>query len=40
MIVPKLNAACIAIRAVKSHMTCETLKEVYYSYFHSVMSYG
>ena len=38
--VPKLSAACFAIRAVKPYMTCETLNMIYYSYFHSVVNYS
>jgi hypothetical protein len=36
----KLNKACYAIRAVKLVMSPKTLKTVYFSYFHSIMSYG
>ena len=36
----KLNKACFAIRATKTILTWKSLKMVYYSYFHSVMSYG
>jgi hypothetical protein len=36
----KLNKACFAIRAVKPFMCMEALKIIYYSYVHSVMSYG
>jgi hypothetical protein len=36
----KLNKACYAIRAVKSVMSPKALKTVYFSYFHSIMSYG
>jgi len=36
----KLNKACFAIRTIKSFMTTRVLKMVYYSYFHSIMSYG
>jgi len=36
----KLNKACFAIRAIKPFMPARVLKMVYYSYFHSVMSYG
>jgi hypothetical protein len=35
-----LNKACFAIRAIKHFMTLRVLKMVYFSYFHSVMSYG
>ena len=36
----KLNKACFAIRAVQPFMTSRVLKMVYFSYFHSIMSYG
>ena len=36
----KLNKACYAIRVIKPFMTLDVLKMIYYSYVHSVMSYG
>jgi hypothetical protein len=36
----RINKACYAIRAVKSFMSLRALKTVYFSYFHSIMSYG
>jgi len=36
----KLNKACFAIRAMKPILTLKVLRMTYYSYFHSVMSYG
>jgi hypothetical protein len=36
----KLNKACFAIRAVKPYMSPKVLRSVYFTYFHSVMSYG
>jgi hypothetical protein len=36
----ELNKACYAIRAVKLFMSLKPLKPVYFSYFHSIMSYG
>jgi hypothetical protein len=36
----KLSSASYAIRAVKSLMTQESLRIIYFSYFHSVMTYG
>jgi hypothetical protein len=36
----KLNKACYAIRTIKPLMTFNVLRTVYFSYFHSVMSYG
>jgi hypothetical protein len=37
---PKLSSACFAMRTVTSLMKTETLKLVYFPYFHSIMSYG
>jgi hypothetical protein len=39
-ILPKLSSACFAMRAVKPFMSPQMLKAVYYSYFHSIISYG
>jgi len=36
----KLNKASFAIRAIKPLFNLNVLKMIYYSYFHSVMSYG
>jgi hypothetical protein len=36
----KLNKACYAIRAIKSFMSLDVLRTIYFSYAHSVMSYG
>ena len=36
----KLNKICFAIRTMKIFLTWKSWKMVYYSYFHSVMSYG
>jgi hypothetical protein len=36
----KLNKACFAIRTVKPYMTSKVLRTIYYSYFHSIMTYG
>jgi hypothetical protein len=36
----KLSSACYAMRSVKPYVTTNTLKMMYYSYFHSVMPYG
>ena len=36
----KLSSACYATRSVKPHVTINTLKIIYYSYFHSIMTYG
>jgi hypothetical protein len=37
-IIPRLSSACFAIRAVKPFLSQESLKMVYYSYFHSIMT--
>jgi hypothetical protein len=39
-ITPKLNAACYVLRKLKHIVSQQTLLMVYYSYFHSFMSYG
>jgi hypothetical protein len=39
-IIPKLSSACFAMRTITSLMKTETLKLVYFAYFHSFMSYG
>ena len=39
-IIPRLNSACYCMRTVKPYVLHNTLKMIYYSYFHSVMSYG
>jgi hypothetical protein len=36
----KLSMACYAIRAVKPYVSQESLRAIYFSYFHSLMSYG
>jgi len=36
----KLNKACYAIRAVKSCMSPDVLRTIYFSYVHSLISYG
>jgi hypothetical protein len=39
-ILPKLSSACFAMWAVKSFRFPQKLKAIYYSYFHSIISYG
>ena len=34
----KLNGACYALKAIKTCMTLDVLRMVYFSYFHSIMS--
>jgi hypothetical protein len=36
----KLNKACYAIRSLRPFVSYESLRMIYYFYFHSVMSYG
>jgi hypothetical protein len=39
-ILPKLCSACFAMKLVKPYVSQQTMKVIYYSYFHSIMSYG
>ena len=39
-IIPELNYACFAIRSVRPYLWYEVVKMIYFSYFHSTMSYG
>src|SRR5215510_2529951 len=39
-IIPKLSAATFAMRVVQPVLSLDSLKLIYYSYFHSVLSYG
>ena len=39
MIIPKLSSACFAISAVRHFLSQDSMK-IYYSYFHSIMTYG
>ncbi len=36
----KLNKACCAIRAIKSYVSLKILISIYFSYFHSLLTYG
>ena len=36
----KLSIACYAMQSVKPYVSINSLKMIYYSYFHSVMTYG
>jgi hypothetical protein len=40
IIVPKLSSATFAIRTVTPSLSQDSLKMIYYSYFHSIMTYG
>jgi hypothetical protein len=37
---PKLNKACFAIRSLRRCLLYEVVRMVYFSYFHSSVSYG
>jgi hypothetical protein len=39
-LISKLCMACVAIKTTKPFMCQENLKSVYYSYFHSLITYG
>jgi len=39
MIIPKLSLTCFVIKEVRPFLFQESLKMVYYSYFHSIMMY-
>jgi hypothetical protein len=39
-LLPKLCMACYSVRTIKPFMCQENLKSIYYSYFHSLMTYG
>jgi hypothetical protein len=39
-LVSKLNKACYAIRAIKTSVSLKVLISIYFSYFHSILSYG
>jgi hypothetical protein len=40
VMLPKLCSACFAMKSVKPLASQQMLKIIYYSYFHSIMSYG
>ena len=39
-LMPRLNKACYAIRSIKLFMSPNVLRSTYFSYAHSIMSYG
>ena len=39
-ILPKLSSACFAMKSIKPFVSVKMLKIIYFSYFHSIMSYG
>jgi len=38
--IPKLNEACFVIITVRSYLSYEIVRKIYFSHFHSIMSYG
>jgi hypothetical protein len=39
-IIPKLSAACYAVRQMYHFINQNTLKSIYFTYFHSIVKYG
>jgi uncharacterized protein YlbG (UPF0298 family) len=39
-VIKKLSTACYMLRNIKPFVSTNILKMIYYSYFHSVMTYG
>jgi hypothetical protein len=39
-IIPKLSAACYAVRQMYHFVNQHTLKSIYFTYFHSIVKYG
>jgi hypothetical protein len=39
-LIDKLNKSCFAVRSLKSVLSLDTLKMVYFSYVHSIITYG
>ena len=39
-IIPKLNKACFTVRSVRPYLLYEVVRMIYFSYFHSILSYG
>jgi hypothetical protein len=40
MITPKLTQTCFIARLIKPFLSRDTLKMIYYAYFHAIMTYG
>jgi hypothetical protein len=40
MIVPKLSQACFIATVIKPFLSWDTLKMIYYEYFHAIITYG
>jgi uncharacterized protein YlbG (UPF0298 family) len=39
-VIKKLSTACYMLRNIKPSVSINILKSIYYSYFHSLMTYG
>jgi hypothetical protein len=39
-LVPKLSGACYAVRSLLHISNTDTIKSIYFAYFHSLMKYG
>ena len=39
-LIPKLSKACYVPRCIRPFMSQDALKSIYYSYFHSLITYG
>jgi len=39
-LIPKLSKACYVLRCIRPFMSQDALKSIYYSYFHSLITYG
>jgi hypothetical protein len=40
LMIPKLSRACYAVRSMSHSSSTNTLKSIYFGYFHSIMKYG
>jgi hypothetical protein len=40
LMIPKLSRACYAVRSMSHISSSNTLKSIYFAYFHSIMKYG
>jgi hypothetical protein len=38
--IPKLSEACYAVRSMFHNVNIDTLKSIYFTYFHSIMKHG
>jgi hypothetical protein len=39
-LIPRLSGSCYAVRSMSHIRNTETLKSIYFAYFHSLMKYG